>query len=97
MAEKGKTGSGDDNGDSKYPSGTKLGFLTFGLAMATFVIALDNTIIATAIPRITTDFDSLNDVGWYGSSYLLTTTSLQPSFGKVYTYFDVKWVRFRRA
>lgn len=78
--------------DSKYPSGTKLGLLTFGLAMATFVIALDNTIIATAIPRITTEFNALNDVGWYGSSYLLTTTSLQPSFGKVYTYFDVKWV-----
>lgn len=47
--------------------------------------------LATAIPRITTQFDSLNDVGWYGSSYLLTTTSLQPSFGKVYTYFNVKW------
>lgn len=78
--------------DSKYPTGTKLGLLTFGLAMATFVIALDNTIIATAIPRITTEFNALNDVGWYGSSYLLTTTSLQPSFGKVYTYFDVKWV-----
>lgn len=92
VTEQDKTGSGDNDGDSKYPSGTKLGFLTFGLAMATFVIALDNTIIATAIPRITTDFDSLNDVGWYGSSYLLTTTSLQPSFGKVYTYFDVKWV-----
>ena len=77
---------------SKYPSGTKLAMLTFGLAMATFVVALDNTIIATAIPRITTDFHALNDVGWYGSSYLLTTTSLQPSFGKVYAYFDVKWV-----
>lgn len=36
-------------------------------------------------------FNSLNDVGWYGSAYLLTTTALQPSFGKVYTYFDVKW------
>lgn len=36
-------------------------------------------------------FDSLDDVGWYGSSYLLTTTSLQPSFGKVYSYFNVKW------
>jgi hypothetical protein len=84
--------NGETDDDSRYPSGTKLALLTFGLAMATFVIALDNTIIATAIPRITTDFDALNDVGWYGSSYLLTTTSLQPSFGKVYTYFDVKWV-----
>ena len=81
----------DQNDDSKYPGGAKLGILTFGLCMAIFVIALDNTIIATAVPRITTVFDSLNDVGWYGSSYLLTTTSLQPSFGKIYTYFDVKW------
>lgn len=45
-----------------------------------------------AVPKITTEWpDALNDVGWIGSSYLLTTTSLQPSFGKVYTYFDVKW------
>ena len=82
----------NDDEEKKYPGGTKLGLLTFGLAMATFVVALDNTIIATAIPRITTQFHSLDDVGWYGSSYLLTTTSLQPSFGKVYAYFDVKWV-----
>ena len=81
----------EQNDDSKYPGGAKLGVLTFGLCMAIFVVALDNTIIATAIPKITTVFDSLNDVGWYGSSYLLTTTSLQPSFGKVYTYFNVKW------
>lgn len=81
----------EQNDDSKYPGGGALAILTFGLCMATFVVALDNTIIATAIPRITTVFDSLNDVGWYGSSYLLTTTSLQPSFGKIYTYFNIKW------
>ena len=68
----------EQNDDSKYPGGTVLALLTFGLCMATFVVALDNTIIATAIPKITTVFDSLNDVGWYGSSYLLTTTALQP-------------------
>ncbi|KAF2447530.1 MFS general substrate transporter [Karstenula rhodostoma CBS 690.94] len=77
--------------ESKYLSGFKLGILSLGLCLTTFVIALDNTIIATAIPKITTVFNSLNDVGWYGSSYLLTTCSLQPSFGKVYTYFDVKY------
>jgi len=33
----------------------------------------------------------LDDVGWYGSSYLLTTTALQPSFGRIYTYFNVKY------
>ncbi|MCJ1308057.1 hypothetical protein MMC25_001707 [Agyrium rufum] len=75
----------------KYPSGPALTLLTVGLCLATFVVALDNTIIATAIPRITTVFNSLDDVGWYGSAYLLTTTSLQPSFGKIYTYFNVKY------
>ena len=83
-------GPGEDD-ESKYPKPAQLYLLTFGLAMSTFVIALDNTIIATAIPRITTVFNSLDDVGWYGSAYLLTTTSLQPSFGKVYTYFNIKW------
>jgi hypothetical protein len=77
--------------ESIYPGGAVLVLLTFGLCLTTFVVALDNTIIATAIPKITTVFDSLGDVGWYGSSYLLTTTSLQPTLGKVYTYFDVKW------
>jgi fucose permease len=77
--------------ESKYLTGAKLVILTLGLCLTTFVIALDNTIIATAIPKITTVFNSLEDVAWYGSSYLLTTCSLQPSFGKVYTYFDVKY------
>ncbi|KAI9751495.1 MAG: hypothetical protein M1835_001212 [Candelina submexicana] len=77
--------------ETNYPGGWALGILTFGLCLALFVVALDNTIIATALPVITTRFNSLNDIGWYGSSYLLTTTSLQPSFGKVYTYFSVKW------
>jgi len=45
---------------ANYLKGTKLALLTLGLALATFVIALDNTIIATAIPRITDEFDSLN-------------------------------------
>ncbi|EJD06103.1 MFS general substrate transporter [Fomitiporia mediterranea MF3/22] len=75
----------------EYPSGVRLALLTLGLCLVIFVVSLDNTIIATAIPTITTKFNSLDDVGWYGSSYLLTTTSLQPTFGKIYTYFNVKW------
>ncbi|KAK7402588.1 hypothetical protein QQX98_011659 [Neonectria punicea] len=57
-----------------------------------FTIALDNAIISTAIPKITSDFDSLGDVAWYGSAYLLTQMSFQPTFGKMYTFFNLKWV-----
>lgn len=47
--------------------------------------------IATAAPSIATAFHSLDDVGWYGSAYLLMQTTMQPTFGKVYTSFDLKW------
>lgn len=32
--------------------------------LAMFLVALDRTIVATAIPRITDDFHSLGDIGW---------------------------------
>lgn len=34
----------------------------------------------------------MQDVGWYGSAYLLTTASLQLLFGKFYSFFSIKWV-----
>ena len=44
-----------------------------------------------AIPRITDDFHSYDDVGWYGSAYLLTAGALQPLYGRIFTMFDIKW------
>ncbi|KAF8861348.1 MFS general substrate transporter [Acephala macrosclerotiorum] len=55
-----------------------------------FMIAIDGGILATAIPRITSDFHNLNDVGWYGSAYLLTEMAFQPTFGRIYTFFDAR-------
>ena len=60
----------DDEDNIVYPGTTQLALLTFGLCVATFTVALDNTIIATAIPKITSVFDSLEDVGWYGKNAL---------------------------
>ena len=48
--------------------------------------------IATAIPYITDQFKNLNDVGWYGSVYLLTTCAFQLLYGKLYKFFSIKWV-----
>ncbi|KAK8016709.1 major facilitator superfamily transporter [Apiospora rasikravindrae] len=78
--------------DMEYPSGIKLGLIILALCLSVFLIALDNAIIATAIPKISDEFNSLPDVGWYGSAYLLTTASLQLLFGKFYTYMKIKIV-----
>ncbi|OAL38217.1 hypothetical protein AYO20_02669 [Fonsecaea nubica] len=77
---------------SNYPSGLKLVTLIIALDLAVFLVALDQTIIATAIPKITDRFNSVTDIGWYGSAYFLTSTALQPSFGRIYKFFQIKWV-----
>ncbi|KAJ4481144.1 major facilitator superfamily domain-containing protein [Lentinula aciculospora] len=66
--------------------------LVIALNLATFIAALDNTIVATAIPTITSQFHSIGDVGWYGSIYMLAMTPLQPILGKVYNMFNTKYV-----
>lgn len=35
------------------------------IVLVVFLLMLDTSIVATAIPRITTRFHSLQDVGWY--------------------------------
>ncbi|KAH8692966.1 putative MFS toxin efflux pump [Talaromyces proteolyticus] len=75
-----------------YPSAWRVAAIMVGMSLACTLVALDNTILATAIPRITTQFDSLEDVGWYGSAFLLTNCSVSLLYGKLYTFFPVKWV-----
>lgn len=49
-------------------------------------------IIATAIPSITDEFHSIEDIGWYGSSYMLTAAIFNPLFGRIYQLYSTKWV-----
>ncbi|KAI0517279.1 major facilitator superfamily domain-containing protein [Xylaria bambusicola] len=74
-----------------YPTGFSFGIILFALFISLFCVALDSTIIATAIPRITDEFHALQDVGWYGSSYLLTKCAFQLPFGKTFRFFSLKW------
>jgi len=73
-----------------YPEGLRLFFLISSVFVSLFLISLDRLIVATAIPAITNEFNSVKDIGWYGSAYLLTNAAFQLMFGKVYTFFSVK-------
>ncbi|EFW99912.1 major facilitator superfamily transporter multidrug resistance [Grosmannia clavigera kw1407] len=57
-------------------TGAKLSLLIFSLSLSCFLILLDTSIVSTAIPKITDDFHSLSDVGWYGSAYLLGSRAI---------------------
>ncbi|KAH7071189.1 putative aflatoxin efflux pump [Paraphoma chrysanthemicola] len=59
---------------------------------AFFLIALDRMIIATAVPAITNTFNSISDIGWYGSAYMLTCAIFNPLFGSIYRFYPIKWV-----
>ncbi|KIW72513.1 hypothetical protein PV04_00698 [Phialophora macrospora] len=74
------------------PRSLKFWAIIVGIYLSIFLVALDRTIIATAIPRITDDFNSIQDIGWYGSSYMLTCACFNPISGRVYQVYSTKWV-----
>lgn len=75
---------------SDYPAGFRLAMVVLALILSIFLVSLDMTIVATAIPRITDQFHSLDQVGWYGSAFFLTLASFQSTWGKAYKYFPLK-------
>lgn len=56
----------DQNGSipNEYPHGLKLIMLLLSIYISLFLVALDRTIIATALPQITDHFKSFGDIGW---------------------------------
>ncbi|KAF1992177.1 major facilitator superfamily transporter [Aulographum hederae CBS 113979] len=87
-----QTQPASDDDDVEFPSGAKVALVMISLYLAMFLVALDRTILATAIPRITDEFDSLDDVGWYGSSYMLTACAFILIYGRIYTFYSTKWI-----
>ncbi|KAL4903034.1 hypothetical protein BDW74DRAFT_169265 [Aspergillus multicolor] len=79
-------------GSPTYPTPLKLTFILLGLNLSMFLVGLDNTILSSAIPKITDKFHALADVGWYASAYLLTNCAFQLIWGKLYTFYIVKWI-----
>ena len=54
-----------------------------GIMAGSFLAALDQTIVATALPRIVGDFGGVDQLAWIASIYLLTSTAAMPIVGKL--------------
>jgi hypothetical protein len=83
--------AGDDDDDVEYPHGVKLAVILAALCLAIFLVALDQTIIVTAIPKITDQFNSVGvgktkyPIGACFRSSALETRSLRSDPDKLQT------------
>ncbi|KIJ16695.1 hypothetical protein PAXINDRAFT_168194, partial [Paxillus involutus ATCC 200175] len=68
----------------------RLGIVLFGLMCATFLAALDQTIVATALPTIVADVGGGSSYSWVGSAYLLAAGAFGPLYGKLSNMFGRK-------
>ena len=54
-----------------------------GLMAGMFLAALDQSIVAVALPKITSELGGLDKLSWVVTAYLLTSTAATPLWGKI--------------
>jgi EmrB/QacA subfamily drug resistance transporter len=57
--------------------------ILLGLMLGMFLAALEQTIVATALPGIAADLKAAEHLSWVVSAYLLTSTAATPIYGKL--------------
>ncbi|KAJ7367640.1 major facilitator superfamily domain-containing protein [Mycena albidolilacea] len=64
------------------------------LMLTAFLAALDQTIVATALPTIVAELGGGKDYSWVGSAYLIAAAALCPAYGKLSDIFGRKQVLY---
>src|SRR3954468_14383203 len=54
-----------------------------GLMVTLLLAALDQTIVATALPRIVSDLGGITQYSWVFTAYMLTSTVTVPLYGRL--------------
>ena len=57
--------------------------IVLGILLAMFLGALDQTIVATALPTIGRELNDVENLSWVVTAYLLTATAATPLYGKL--------------
>jgi EmrB/QacA subfamily drug resistance transporter len=76
----------------RFPPGTKP--IVAGLMLSMFLVALDGTIVSTAMPSIVGNLGGFKLYAWVPAVYLLATAVSTPVYGKVSDLFGRKPVLF---
>ncbi|KAJ3709983.1 major facilitator superfamily domain-containing protein [Lentinula raphanica] len=78
--------------ESTVVTGKKLALIFVAMLLSLLLIALDQTILSTALPRIASDFDSFSLQGWVSSSFVLAQTVFLLFYGQLLRIFPAKWI-----
>lgn len=78
-----------DDGEYTMPSG-QLYSVIAGLFMASYLAALDTTVVTTLLSVIASDLNALGNISWIATAYLLSCSAFQPLFGKLSDIFGRK-------
>ena len=62
-----------------------------GLMLALFLVALDQTVVGTALPKIIAELEGFDKYAWVTTAYLLASTSMIPVIGKLGDIYGRKW------
>ncbi|KAJ7262074.1 ABC transporter [Mycena rebaudengoi] len=73
-------------------TGKQLAAVFTALLLSILLIALDQTILSTALPRIASDFNSFSLQGWVASSFVLAQTVFLLFYGQMLRIFPAKWI-----
>lgn len=65
-------------------------FTLVGILLALFLGAIDQTIVATALPRIVQDLQGVTRYAWVATAYLLASTVMVPIYGKLADMYSRK-------
>ena len=66
--------------------------VTIAVMVATFLTAMDSTVVSTAMPTIVSDLGGINSFSWVFAVYLLTSAVTTPIWGKLADLFGRKRV-----
>ncbi|KAH8810501.1 major facilitator superfamily domain-containing protein [Flagelloscypha sp. PMI_526] len=75
----------DSNSFPKFSdmSYAKVASILLSLSMATFIFAIEETIVATSVSAIGSAIEAKGSLAWISTGYLITQTALQPIVGRV--------------
>jgi EmrB/QacA subfamily drug resistance transporter len=82
-AKDSREGKGAGGVEHSPLSHAEVRYVVIGLMLTMFLGALDQTIVATALPTMGRAFNDVENLSWVVTAYLLTATGTTPLYGKL--------------